>query len=101
MSLEAVIVFDDGSLQIDFARFEAAFEGEPIILISEGVRPSRDADENLRQARPLRETGRTGARRGPNAEGTHAECGACEKKMKWFAPIVPAQDGYRFRSLSR
>ena len=32
MSLEAVIVFDDGSLQIDFARFEAAFEGEPIIL---------------------------------------------------------------------
>ena len=32
MSLEAVVVFEDGALQVDFARRETNLDGKPIIL---------------------------------------------------------------------
>lgn len=99
MSLEAVIVFDDGSLQIDFARFEAAFEGEPIILTPKEygrlgmlTRTYGKPVSSERLAELVPAGGRTPKVR--TLSVVHV------KKMKWFAPIVPAQDGYRFRSLS-
>lgn len=101
MSFEAVIVFNDGTLQVDFACRQATFDGKSIILTPKEygrlaglVRDYGKALSSDKLVELVPASGRTPKVRWLSV--VHVR-----KKMKWFAPIVPAQDGYRYRSLSR
>jgi DNA-binding response OmpR family regulator len=100
MSLEAVVVFEDGTLLVDFARRETILDGEPIILTPKeyGLLAGlvRDYGKALSSDKLLELVRASGG--APNVcwlSVVHVR-----RTIEWLAPIVPIQNGYRHRSRS-
>lgn len=93
MSLEAVIVFDDGSLQIDFARFEAVLDGEPILMTPKELGRLRMLVETYGKPVSSDKLAELVPAAGRTPKVRMLSVVHVKKEMKWFAPIVPAQDG--------
>ena len=100
-SLEAVIVFDDGSLQVDFARCEAVFDGEPIILTPKEYSLLSMLAKTYGKPVPSDKLAELVPGGGRTPKVRLLSVVHVKKEMKWLAPIMPAQDGYRYRSLRR